>query len=394
MESNDKLYPETNAVRIQTAQTPQMEHSTPLFLTSSFCYHNAEEMQEVFAGEREANVYSRFVNPTVNEFASKMASLEHTEAAFATASGMSAVFASFMAFLNAGDHLIAGRSVFGSTHSMLTKLLPRWGITHSYFDTDNIGGLEELIRPSTRMIFLETPSNPGLDLVDLEYVGHLARKHQLILNVDNCFATPALQQPAKFGADLVTHSATKWIDGQGRVLGGVVCGPRALVNEIYSFCRNTGPALSPFNAWVLSKSLETLFVRMERHCGSALHIATSLQDHPQLESVKYPFLSSHPQYAIAKKQMSAGGGIVCFEVKGGVERGKRFLDALQLFSMTANLGDTRSIATHPASTTHAKLSEEERRQVGISPGLIRLSIGLEHPTDILNDLLQALEKSS
>lgn len=391
--NTDKLHPETEAVRIQTTQTPEMEHSTPLFLTSSFCYHDAEEMRAVFAGEKEANIYSRFINPSVTEFQDKMAALEGTESAHATASGMSAVFASFMALLKSGDHILSGRSVFGSTHGMLTRFLPRWGIGHSYFDTNQVDKLESLIQPNTKMIFLETPSNPGLDLIDLEFVGKIAQKHHLIFNVDNCFATPAIQKPAEFGADLITHSATKWIDGQGRVMGGVVCGKKDLIHEVYLFCRNSGPSLSPFNAWVLSKSLETLFVRMERHSQNALHIAEKLQNNPDLNWVKYPFLSSHPQYAIAKKQMKSGGGIVCFELKGGIERGKRFLDALQMLSLTANLGDTRSIASHPASTTHARLTEEERQQVGITPGLIRISVGLEHEEDILKDIEQALEKS-
>lgn len=370
-----------------------MEHATPMFLTSSFCYASAEDMEAVFAGEKPANVYSRFVNPSVDEFQRKMAALEGTEAAFATASGMSAIFASFMAFLNNGDHILSGRSVFGSTHSMITKILPRWGIDYTLFDTAQVGELESLIRPETRMIFIETPSNPGLDLIDLEVLGKLAAKHHLILNVDNCFATPALQRPASFGAHLVTHSATKWLDGQGRVLGGVVCGEQALVDEIYQFCRNTGPALSPFNAWVLSKSLETLFVRMERHGRNALEIATALEGHPELNWVRYPFLDSHPQAHIARKQMSGGGGIVCFEVKGGAARGKRFLNALKMLSMTANLGDTRSIATHPATTTHVKLSEEERRITGITSGLIRISVGLEYGSDILADIRQALDAS-
>lgn len=394
MKSKEKLHPETEAVRIQTPRTDQMEHATPMFLTSSFCYEDAEQMRAVFAGEVDANVYSRFVNPTVSEFENKMATLEGMEAGFATASGMSAIFASFMSFLKSGDHLLCGRSVFGSTHSMVCKLMPRWGIEHTFFDIGDIDRLEDLVRPNTRMIFLETPSNPGLDLVDLEVVGKFAKKHNLILNVDNCFATPVLQRPAHFGADLVTHSATKWIDGQGRVLGGVVCGTTELIQEVYQFCRNTGPSLSPFNAWVLTKSLETLFVRMERHAQSALHIATALEGNPHLSWVKYPFLPSHPQYAIAQRQMKAGGGIVCFELKGGTERGKRFLDALGMLSLTANLGDTRSIASHPASTTHAKLPEGEKKVTGITPGLIRISVGLEHEADILRDIEQALAKSA
>lgn len=393
MSTQRQLHPETEAVRIQVERTGEMEHSTPLFLTSSFCYHNAEEMQAVFAGQQEANIYSRFVNPSVKEFEQKMAVLEGTEAAFATASGMSAIFASFMTFLSAGDHLLCGRSVFGSTHSMVSKQLPRWGIETDYFRISDVGSLERLIRPNTRMIFLETPSNPGLALADLEQIGKLARERQILLNVDNCFATPVLQRPAALGAHLVTHSATKWIDGQGRVMGGVVCGSKALIDEVYQFCRNTGPSLSPFNAWVLSKSLETLFVRMERHTENALKIAGSLEHHPDLNWVRYPFLASHPQYEIARRQMKGGGGIVCFEVKGGLERGKRFLNALEMLSLTANLGDSRSIASHPASTTHAKLAEEEKQATGITPGLIRISVGLEYVEDILSDITRALEKS-
>lgn len=390
----DNLHPESQAVRIQTEQTPQMEHATPLFLTSSFCYRNADEMQEAFAGETDANIYSRFVNPSVTEFERKMAALEGVEAAFATASGMSAIFASFMSFLNSGDHIISARCVFGSTYTLLTKYLPRWGITCDFFDASRPQDIEKLIRPQTRMIFLETPSNPGLEVIDLSLVAQLAKDQGVLLNVDNCFATPALQQPACFGADIITHSATKWIDGQGRVLGGVVAGRKELVDEVFQFCRSTGPALSPFNAWVLSKSLETLAVRMERHSENARRLALALQHNPHLHQVRYPMLESHPQYAIARRQMTAGGGIVCFELKGGMERGKRFLNALQMLSLTANLGDTRSIATQPASTTHAKLPEEERQRVGISPGLIRISVGLEHWEDILRDITGALDRSA
>jgi O-succinylhomoserine sulfhydrylase len=242
------------------------------------------------------------------------------------------------------------------------------------------------------MIYLETPTNPGLDIIDLEAAGKLARKHQLILNVDNCFATPVGQTPIDYGADLVLHSATKWLDGQGRVLGGVIVGRKELIHEIYLFCRSTGPTLSPFNAWILSRSLETLDVRMERHASNALHIAGSLEHHPKISWLKYPFLTSHPQYDIARRQMKSGGGICCFELKGGLESGRKFLDQLQMLSRTANLGDTRSIASHPASTTHAKLTPEEREAVHITPGLIRISVGLEHRDDILQDILQALDK--
>jgi O-succinylhomoserine sulfhydrylase len=387
-----KLHPITKAIRTQTERTNEMEHSTPMFLTSSFCFDNAEDMRAAFADETDDNIYSRFVNPSVQEFTDKMIALEGAEAGFATASGMSAVFGSFMALLKQGDHLLACSSIFGSTHTAIKKYLPNFGIGYSYVAASaSLQEWEDSIRPNTKMIFIETPTNPGLDILDLEMLGKVARKHRIVLNVDNCFATPLGQQPIKFGADLVIHSATKWLDGQGRVLGGVVVGKKELIDNIYLFCRSTGPALSPFNAWVLSKSLETLDVRMERHAKNALQLATDLEKHPKIASLKYPFLKSHPQHSIALNQMDNGGGIVCFELKGGLQAGRRFLDALQMLSLTANLGDTRSIASHPASTTHAKLTEEERQAVNITPGLIRISVGLEHYTDILADILQALD---
>ncbi len=384
---------QTNAIRIQTPRTHEMEHSTPMFLTSSFCFDNAEEMRAAFADETDDNIYSRFSNPGVQELIDKMCAMEGAEAGYATASGMSAVFGSFMALLKQGDHLLSCNAIFGSTHTVIAKYLPKYGIEYSYIGVNATEAeWEAAIRPNTKMIYLETPTNPGLDILDLEMIGRLAKKHSIIFNVDNCFATPVNQQPIAFGADLVVHSATKWLDGQGRVLGGIVVGRKDLIKEIYLFCRSTGPALSPFNAWVLSKSLETLDVRMERHAGNALFIAQSLENHARITSLRYPFLPSHPHYAIAKKQMQNGGGIVCFELKGGLDAGRKFLDNLQMLSLTANLGDTRSIASHPASTTHAKLSEAERQFVNITPGLIRISVGLEHKDDILKDILQALEK--
>lgn len=385
-------HPITSAIRIQTPRTGEMEHATPMFLTSSFCFDNAEEMRAAFADESDDNIYSRFSNPNATEFVDKMCALEGAAAGYATASGMSAVFASFMALLKAGDHLLVCRSIFGSTHTVIAKYLPKYGIEYTYVSADEPDTWEAAIRPNTKMIYLETPTNPGLDVIDLQFAGDLAARHNLILNVDNCFATPVCQQPIKYGAHLVVHSATKWIDGQGRVLGGVVVGREDLVHEIYLFCRSSGPALSPFNAWVLSKSLETLDVRMERHAANALYLARELELHPKISWLKYPFLPSHPQYEIAQRQMANGGGIVCFELAGGLESGRKFLDGLQLLSLTANLGDTRSIASHPASTTHAKLTEEERRSVNISNGLIRISVGLEHRDDILNDILAALEQ--
>ncbi|HEX7846836.1 MAG TPA: O-succinylhomoserine sulfhydrylase [Chitinophagaceae bacterium] len=386
--------PETKAIRLQTEKTAEKEHATPLFLTSSFTYESAEDMAAAFADDTlDVNIYSRFSNPTVDEFIQKIAALEEAEDGVATGTGMAAIFSTFMTLLKKGDHIISASAVFGSTHTILTKYLPKWGIEYSYFDMSKPQSIEALIRPNTRMLYLETPSNPGLDIIDIEFVATLCQKNNILFVVDNCFATPAVQQPIKFGADLVLHSATKFIDGQGRVLGGVVVGKKELIKELYLFIRNTGPSLSPFNAWVLTKSLETLFIRMDKHADSALKIATALQGHSKISRVKYPFLESHPQYAIAKKQMSNGGGIVTFEVRGGIDAGRKFLNALQMLSLTNNLGDSRSIASHPASTTHSKLSEEERQSVGITPGLIRISVGLEHPDDILTDIIQALEKS-
>lgn len=380
----------TKAIRTQIDRTNEKEHSSPLFLTSSFCFDDAEQMRATFADEIDNNIYSRFSNPNVQEFVEKICVLEGAEDGYATASGMSAVFASFMSLLKAGDHLLCCKAIFGSTHTVVTKYLPKYGIEYTYVDAAKVDEWESAIRPNTKMIFVETPTNPGLDVIDLEAVGMLAKKHKLIFNVDNCFATPIAQQPINYGADLVVHSATKWIDGQGRVLGGVVVGKKELIHEIYLFCRSTGPALSPFNAWLLSKSVDTLEVRMERHAGNAAYLAEKLSGHPQISWLKYPFLSSHPQYHIAKKQMSNGGGILCFELKGGLEAGRKFLDRLQMLSLTANLGDTRSIASHPASTTHAKLTDAERQEVNITPGLIRISAGLENRDDILQDILQAL----
>jgi O-succinylhomoserine sulfhydrylase len=386
------MRPETIAIRTQTTRTAEKEHSTPLFLTSSFVYDSAEDMAAAFADDSlDVNIYTRFSNPSVDEFIQKVCLLEGAEDGIATATGMAAVSACFMTFLAAGDHIISASAVFGSTHTILTKYLPKWGITYSYFDINKPESIEALIRPNTKMLYVETPSNPGLDVIDLDFVSALCKKHNILFVVDNCFATPAVQQPIRFGADLVLHSATKFIDGQGRVLGGVVVGKKDLVKQLYLFIRNTGPSLSPFNAWVLSKSLETLFVRMEKHAENALYIANGLENHPALSWVKYPFLKSHPKYDVAQKQMSNGGGILTFELKTGLEGGRKFLNSLQWLSMTNNLGDSRTIASHPASTTHSKLTEVERQAVGITPGLIRLSVGLEHPQDILDEILQALQ---
>ena len=382
---------QSKLIRKQIPRTAEGEHASPMYLTSSFCFDNAEDMRAAFADETDVNIYSRFSNPNVQEFVDRLCILENAEAGFATATGMSAVFGSFMALLKKGDHLLSCESVFGSTHTVVSKYLPKYGIDFSYVSANATAAQwEAAITPQTKMIYLETPTNPGLEILDLAMIGRVAKKHNIILNVDNCFATPVNQRPIDFGADLVVHSATKWIDGQGRVLGGVVVGKKELIKNIYLFCRSTGPALSPFNAWLLSKSLETLDVRMERHASNALFIAEALENHAAIASLRYPFLASHPQHEVAKKQMTNGGGIVCFELKGGLEAGKTFLNNLKMLSLTANLGDTRSIASHPASTTHAKLSEAERQAVHITPGLIRISVGLEHRDDILADIINAL----
>ena len=384
----------TKAIRIQTDKTQYNEHSSPIFMTSSFTFENAEDMRAAFAGENDVNIYSRFVNPNYSELVEKMCALEGTEAGYATATGMAAIYASMVAVVGSGDHIVSCRSVFGSTHSVLTKILPRFGITHTYVDVNATEKeWEAAIQENTKMIFLETPTNPGVDIVDLEMIGKLGKKHGILTNVDNCFATPFVQKPTELGIDIITHSATKYIDGQGRVMGGLILGPADYIEEVTTFCRSTGPAISPFNAWTLSKSLETLEVRMQRHCENAKKLATALESHPDVKKVKYPFLLSHPQYDIAQKQMKNGGGIVTFEVEGGLPRGRRFLDAIKMCSMSANLGDTRTIVTHPASTTHAKLTDEERAEVSITPGLIRVSTGLENIIDIIADIEQALAAS-
>ena len=386
-------HPETAAIRVQAEQTHHREHSVPLYLTSSFTFEDAEQARATFANEIEGNVYSRFTNPNVDEFIDKMCALEHCEAGLATASGMAAVFTCFAALLDAGDEILSSRSVFGSTHQVLTQILPRWGITHKYGRLDETERWAELVSERTKLVYVETPSNPTLELIDLEWLGRFCRERGILMVVDNIFATPILQIPADYGADVVIHSATKYIDGQGRALGGVIVGRKDVIEKIRGFARHSGPCLSPFNAWLFSKSLETLALRMERHSDVAEQVAHFLEGHPDVERVLYPHLPSHPQYDLARRQMKRGGGMVTFIARGGVERGRRFLDAIEMCSLTANLGDTRTIVTHPASTTHSKLSEEDRLAVGIEPGLVRVSVGLEHVGDIVGDLEQALARS-
>ncbi|MFP3594487.1 O-succinylhomoserine sulfhydrylase [Chryseobacterium sp. SIMBA_038] len=382
---------ETFAIRTQTERTQFDEHSTPLYLTSSFIFQDAEDMRASFAEEKPKNLYSRFSNPNVTEFTDKIVKMEGAEAGYAFATGMAAIYSTFATLLNAGDHIVSCQSVFGSTHTLFTKYFPKWNIETTYFKAEDAENVEKYIQPNTKILYLETPTNPAIEVLDLEFFGKIAKKHNLIFIVDNCFATPYLQQPIKYGADVVVHSATKLIDGQGRVLGGVAVGREDFIREIYLFARNTGPAMSPFNAWVLSKSLETLAIRVEKHCENALKVAEFLESHPNVELTKYPFLPSHPSYEVAKKQMKLGGNIVAFEIKGGIDGGRNFLDKIKMCSLSANLGDTRTIVTHPASTTHSKLSDEERNEVGITAGLVRCSVGLENVDDIIADLKQALD---
>jgi O-succinylhomoserine sulfhydrylase len=391
------LHPETLAIRTQAPVGPAREHAVPIYLTSSFRFDDAEHARALFAEEVEGHVYSRYANPNTDEFVRKLCLLEGgadgVAEGVATASGMSAVFTALAALLRSGDHVVSSRALFGSTHQLFTRVFPRWGITTTYAGASDPASWERALTPATRLLYVETPSNPGLELADLTWLGTLARDRGIPLVVDNCFATPWLQRPLAHGASLVVHSATKYIDGQGRALGGAVVGDPALVAEVRFFARHAGPAMSPFTAWLLSKSLETLPVRMDRHCANALALARHFEGHPAVARVRYPFLDSHPQVALARRQMTQGGGIVVLELAGGLAAGRRFLDAIRLCSHSANLGDTRTIITHPASTTHSKLTPEERAAVGISDGLVRVSVGLEHVDDVIADLERALGAS-
>lgn len=377
---------ETKAIRGQMDRTQYHEHSTPLFLTSSFVFDDAEHMRALFAEEQDGLIYSRFTNPNTTELIGKLCALEGAEDGVATATGMAAVFGSIMGLLKSGDRIVASHSLFGSTHTLLSSYLPRWGITTTFVDGTDLDAWQRALVPGTAMVLLETPSNPALDVIDIRAVADMAHAVGALVNVDNCFCTPYLQTPLALGADIVTHSATKYIDGQGRVLGGAILGNRERIREIYLFCRNSGPSMSPFNAWLLSKSLETLQLRMDRHCSSALAVAQWLEQHPSVERVRYPGLPSFPAYQLAQRQMRAGGGIVSFVIRGGLEAGRRFLDARSMASLTANLGDSRTIVTHPASTTHSRVPVEARLAAGITDGLVRVSVGLEHPSDIIADL--------
>ncbi len=383
------MHPDTIAIRTQHPTSPSREHSVPLYLTSSFVFDDAEQARALFAEEVAGPVYSRYSNPNTDEFIAKLCALEGAEDGIATASGMAAVFTALASLVSTGDHIVAGRAVFGSTHQLLTRVFPRWGVSHTYVDGDDPAVWAAAITPHTKAIFVESPSNPGLELVDLAALGGIARARGVPLIVDNCFCTPVIQQPLTLGAALVVHSATKFIDGQGRTLGGAIVGDAALVAEARFLARHAGPALSPFNAWVLSKSLETLSLRLERHSANALAVARHFEGHAGIEAVRYPHLASHPQYALAQQQMRWGGGVLTLRL-ADYAAATRLIDGLRLCSHSPNLGDTRTIVTHPASTTHSKLTEEERQRVGITPGLVRVSVGLEHPDDIIADLAVGL----
>lgn len=384
---------QTKAIRIQAERSQNREHSVPLYLTSSFTFEDAEQGRAIFADEISGNIYSRYMNPNVDEFVEKMCMLENTEDGLAFATGMAANFAAIAGLLKQGDHVVASKALFGSAIQILSNITSKWGIECTYVDGHLIEEWEKAIQPNTKLLFCESPSNPGLELIDLEAVAQLKAKHHLILAVDNCFATPVIQTPADWGADLVIHSATKYIDGQGRVLGGVICGRKELIQEIRYFSRHTGPSMSPFNAWIMSKSLELIHIRMERHCENAHKLALALDGNPALNAVKYPFLTSHPQFELAKKQMKMGGAIMTMDVKGGFAMVNEMSKHLEIASISPNLGDTRTIITHPASTTHSKLTTEQRAEVGITDGLVRIAVGLEAIEDLIADFEQALEKA-
>ena len=381
---------DTLAVRAGQERSQFGEHSEALYLTSSFVFANAAQAAARFSGNEPGNVYSRFTNPTVATMQDRLAALEGAEGCIATATGMAAILATVMALLKAGDHIVASRSIFGATQQMFGNILPRFGVDTSFVDDGAVGAFRAALRPNTRLIFIETPSNPLTEVFDVAALAQLAHGAGALLAVDNCFCTPALQRPLLLGADLVIHSATKYLDGQGRVLGGAVCGAQPLMEEVFKFLRTAGPTLSPFNAWVILKGLETLSVRMRAQSANALELARWLEAQPQVTRVHYPGLSSHPQHELAMRQQSAGGAIVSFEVDGGREAAWRVVDNCRLLSITANLGDTKTTITHPASTTHGRISAEARAEAGIGESLLRIAVGLESIDDIEADLQRGL----
>lgn len=382
---------ETLAVRAGQHRTAEGEHSDPIFMTSSYVFASAAEAQATFSGERTGNIYSRFTNPTVRGFEERLAALEGAESCVATASGMSAILSTCLALLQAGDHIVSSQSIFGSTVVLFNKYLARYNISTSYASQTDLASWEAAIQPNTRMLFLETPSNPLIEVADIRAIAELAHRHGCLLVVDNCFCTPALQRPLELGADIVVHSATKYIDGQGRALGGAVVGNRKHVGEdVFGFIRTAGPSMSAFNAWIFLTGLETLSLRMQHHSARALELAVHLVDHPKVSKVHYPGLPQHPQHLLARAQQEAFGGVLAFEVAGGQCAAWTVVDNTQLLSITANLGDTKTTITHPATTTHGRLSQQERDAAGISDGLLRIAVGLESMQDIKTDLERGL----
>lgn len=381
---------DTLAVRAGMDRTHHREHSEAMYLTSSFVFDNAAQAAVMFSGEEDGNVYARFTNPSVSLFEERLAALEGAEACIATASGMAAITAMIMANLSAGDHIVASKSLFGSSIQLLGTILPRFGIETTFVSLSDPAEWAAAIRPNTRLMFCETPSNPLTEIGDIAALANIAKEHDVLLAVDNCFCTPVLQQPMALGADIVVHSATKYLDGQGRVLGGAICANKAIIEKVFVFLRTTGPTLSAFNAWVLGKGLETLGIRMRAQSAAALELARWLEAHPAVERVYYPGLPSHPQYGLAQRQQSGGGAIVSFEVKGGKDAAWRVVDSCQLLSITANLGDTRTTLTHPATTTHGRITPEARAAAGIKDNLLRMAVGLESVDDIRNDLSRGL----
>jgi len=391
MSNTDDWALETLAVRAGQVRTNEGEHAEAIFPTSSYVFDSAAHAAARFGGDEPGNIYSRFTNPTVRTFEQRLAALEGGESCVATASGMAAILSTCAALLQAGDHLVSSRSIFGTSTVLFNKYLSRFGIETSYVSLTDLSEWQQAIKPNTKLLFLETPSNPLTDVADIAALSKLAKKHNCLLVVDNCFCTPALQQPLKLGADIVIHSATKYLDGQGRCIGGAVVGDKKLVGEeVYGFLRTAGPSMSPFNAWVFLKGLETLALRMKAHCDNAQQLAEFLQAHPAVTKVHYPGLESHAQHKLAARQQTGFGGVLSFEVQGGKEAAWRLIDAIKLLSITANLGDTKSTITHPATTTHGRLSDEERQQAGISDDLVRISVGLENIEDIKKDLLRGL----
>lgn len=382
--------PDTLAVRAGQERSQFGEHAEALYLTSSFVFESAAQAAARFSGTEEGNVYSRFTNPTVTMLQQRLAALEGATACVATASGMSAILSVAMALLKAGDHIVAARGIFGASQQLFGAILPRFGVETTFVPGSDPAAFRAALRPNTKLLFIETPSNPLTEVFDIAALARVAHEAGALLTVDNCFCSPALQRPLEFGADLVVHSATKYLDGQGRVLGGAVCGPQPLVDEVFKFLRTAGPTLSAFNAWVILKGLETLKIRLQAQSANALELARRLEAHPAVARVFYPGLPSHPQHALAMRQQASGGAIVAFEVKGGREAAWRVVDNCRLLSITANLGDTKTTITHPASTTHGRVTPEARAEAGISEGLLRIAVGLESVDDIEADLLCGL----